>query len=93
MEQLNRRTRRSLEKGIRRHNNRKNEQSSCQIIWSEPRFTKVGTYLTDKGLYLKKQGVITTEEAWARYGKTRYQFNPNAKAIKVITHRIYHTQY
>ena len=93
MEQLNRRQRRSLAKGIRAHNNRKNDQSSCQIIWSEPRFLLDGKYLTPKGKQLLKQGTLTKDEVWARYGKTRYQFNPNARAIKVITHKVYRIQY
>ena len=93
MENLNRRQRRSLANGTRRHNNRKNEQSSIQIIWSEKRLILKEKYLTNKGKLLLKAGVITKKDAWNRYGKNRYNVNPNAIAIKVITHKVYHIRY
>ena len=93
MEQLNRLQRRHPEKDARKNNNRKNDQSSCQIIWSEPKYIMIGKYLTAKGLLLLKQKSITKEEAWFRYGKNRYKVNPNAKMVKVITHKVYHTNY
>ena len=93
MENLNRRQRRDLAKGTKRHNNRRNAQSSTQIIWSEKHLVFKGRYLTAKGSELLRAKTITLEQAWARYGKNRYQINPNASAIKVITHKIYHINY
>lgn len=73
---LNRRQRRQAMKNSKKHNNRKNEQKTIQVIWSEPKMIMVGSYTT-------KSGQV----------KNRYRINPNAKVVKVITHKVYHMQY
>jgi len=74
---LNRRQRRQAMKNSKySHNNRKNEQKSVQVIYSEPKIIMVGSYTT-------KSGQV----------KNRYRVNPNAKAVKIITHKVYHINY
>ena len=73
---LNRRQRRISMNLPRNHNNRKNDQRTIQVIWSEPKRILVGSYTT-------KSGQV----------KNRYKANPNAKAVKIIIHKLQQIQY
>ena len=73
---LNRRQRRISMNLLRNHNNRKNDQRTIQVIWSEPKRILVGSYTT-------KSGQV----------KNRYKVNPNAKAVKIIIHKLQRIQY
>ena len=73
---LNRRQRRISMNLLRNHNNRKNDQRTIQVIWSEPKRILVGSYTT-------KSGQV----------KNRYKVNPNAKAVKIIIHKLQQIQY
>ena len=73
---LNRRQRRISMNLSRNHNNRKNDQRTIQVIWSEPKRILVGSYTT-------KSGQV----------KNRYKVNPNAKAVKIIIHKLQRIQY
>lgn len=73
---LNRRKRRISMNLPRNHNNRKNDQRTIQVIWSEPKRVLVGSYTT-------KSGQV----------KNRYKVNPNAKAVKIIIHKLQQIQY
>ena len=73
---LNRRQRRISMNLPRNHNNRKNNQRTIQVIWSEPKRILVGSYTT-------KSGQV----------KNRYKVNPNAKAVKIIIHKLQRIQY
>lgn len=54
-----------------------------QVIKTAPSRVKVGTYLTKKGLRLKKEGA--SEEVLAKYTKNRYKPNPESKPFKTMT--------
>ena len=66
-----------------------------QTIYSEPQFLFKERYLTKKGQRLM-QRLHRTEEVldrkdsedsiWQKYGKNRYELNPNAKSVKTIYH-------
>ena len=73
---LNRRQRRISMNLPRNYNNRKNDQRTIQVIWSEPKRILVGSYTT-------KSGQV----------KNRYKVNPNAKAVKIIIHKLQQIQY
>ena len=73
---LNRRQRRISMNLPHNHNNRKNDQRTIQVIWSEPKRILVGSYTT-------KSGQV----------KNRYKVNPNAKAVKIIIHKLQQIQY
>ena len=57
-----------------------------QVVYSEPQRILKEKYLSHKGERLLREGLITKELAWTKYGKNRYIDNPNAKPVKVITH-------
>ena len=71
-------------------NNRKNkvriDGKRIQIVYSKPQRILKENYLTPKGKRLLDNGEITKEEAWEKYGKNRYEDNPNAKPIGTIIH-------
>lgn len=84
-------------------NNRKTtrgRKNQIQIIYSEPQWILKERYLSPKGkklldklqtMYesLKDNGYIQSSiQIWNKYGKNRYQLNPNAKLIKIIVHNI-----
>ncbi len=73
---LNRRQRRQAMRNSKSPNNRKNNQRTIQVIWSEPRRILIGSYTT-------KSGQV----------KNRYRINPNAKALKIVVHKLHRTQY
>lgn len=58
-----------------------------QIVYDRPRKVFKEKYLTKKGKRLLMNKEITKKEAWEKYGKNRYTIDPEAKPIRVITHR------
>ena len=91
---LNRRARRQAMKNSKySHNNRKNDQKTIQIIWSEPKKILVSRYITDHMLEKCIYAGMTKKKALEIYGKNRYRINPNAVAIRIITHKVYHINY
>lgn len=65
---------------------RKVSYSYKQDIYDKPQRVLVGTYLTKKGLELKKEGA--TEETLKKYTKNRYRVDNSAKIVKTIKHII-----
>lgn len=57
-----------------------------QVVYSEPQKLFKEEYLTPKGQALLRSNVISKDEAWSKYGKKRYVNNPNAIAIRIVTH-------
>ena len=91
---LNRRQRRQAMKNSKySHNNRKNNQKTIQVIWSEPKMKLVSRYLTDSAIKRSRAENLSAIKALELYGKNRYNVNPNAKAVKIITHKVYHINY
>ena len=91
---LNRRQRRSAMKNSKNsHNNRKNNQRSIQIVYSEKPKVFIGKYITDHMLEKAIHAGMTKKQALEAYGKNRYRVNPSAKALKIITHKLYIKQY
>ena len=54
-----------------------------QVIKTAPSRIKVGTYLTKKGLRLKREGA--SDEVLAKYTKNRYKDNPDSKPFKTLS--------
>ena len=91
---LNRRQRRqTMRNSNKSHNNRKNEQKSVQVIYSEPKKVLIGRYITDHMLEKAIRMGMTKKKALEVYGKNRYKVNPNAKAVKIIIHKLQQIQY
>ena len=57
-----------------------------QIIYSEPLWVPVETYLTKKGQRLFDTKAMPVADIWAKYGKTRYRKNPFAVPVKIVYH-------
>ena len=68
----------------------KHKLTKLQIIYSQPKKILVGRYLSPKGERLVSEGLLTKEQADAKYGKNRYTIDPNAQPIKMIKHRLNH---
>lgn len=71
----------------KRHLSRRNKVSNLQIVYSESKKVLIEQYLSPKGDRLLKEGKITKEVAWEKYGKNRYRDNPDAKPVKMIVHK------
>jgi hypothetical protein len=63
-------------------------QSVPQMIMSAPRRMFVGKYLTPKGekLLLSAKTKAEKNAIWEKYGKNRYQLNPESRPVKLIYH-------
>ena len=90
---LNRRQRRISMNLPRNHNNRKNDQRTIQVIWSEPKRILVGRYLSKSARKRAELEHLSVDSALELYGKNRYKVNPNAKAVKIIIHKLQQIQY
>lgn len=66
---------------------KRKEQYFYQDVYDRPYKKLVGRYLSSKGKRLLLTKQITEEEAYAKYGKNRYEIDPEAKYIKTIRHK------
>jgi len=72
-----------------RHTRKSGRKRSVQIIYSEPQWILKERYITDHMLEKAIRLGLSKKEALAKYGKNRYQLNPNAKPIKTVIHLKY----
>jgi len=68
-------------------NNRKSTNSRrVQVVLSKPKRIFVERYLTKKGLRLLLTKQLSKDETWKKYGKNRYEVNPEAVELKQVRH-------
>ena len=57
-----------------------------QFIQNQEEYLSIDIYISEKGLRLIKEGMLTKEQADKKYGRNRYGLNENAKPIRTIVH-------
>lgn len=64
----------------------KNKRFRYQDVYDRPQYKLIGKRLTKKGQRLLDNKEISKEEAYEKYGRNKYELDPEAIYLKTIRH-------